>query len=253
MIISDYVYEINDIISDAEESVISDYNNGEVETEPSFTDRFIGGVKHAWRSRDLVGQGYKIRVRTLRDRGPNAPENEFGCDFVTIIDVDTDEYKMSKGFLVQAKRSGKGGVNAEVDENIYACLEAGNGKLVDFTINVVNASFRLSSSANSDSKDLYEQCKDMLSISPASYIFVYDSSGIVVVPALSIVGHQEDDTRHPIGAKSLSDFFIDYLMCFVGDSRISAFDDKSLRRQKARYYASQALLIQVRDDVEQYE
>ncbi len=213
------------IIENAERITVDSFREGGIETEPTFTDRFLGSMEMGLDYRGVVANGYRIRARTLRDRGPNAPENEFGADFVSIFDVDVSGYKLSKGFLAQAKFSEKEGVRIVNKENYrhpMVQVRIGNSRLK-------------------------HQCENMLRISQASFIFVYSRRGIYVVPATTIMSVENDRTWQEVYSKRLRYFYGEHLMCFVGDLSLDAFDDETLRRRRAESEAKAALLIQVRD------
>ena len=74
-------------VESAERLAVLGLTDGTVETEPTLTDRFLGGLQHAVSNDGLRMQGYRMRLRTLRDRGPNAPEREFGADLASISTV----------------------------------------------------------------------------------------------------------------------------------------------------------------------
>jgi len=73
------------LISEAERRIIEGIKDGRMETEPSITDRFLNELERIFEQ-----QGEKenivFRARTLRDRGPHAPEHRFGADFCGVLD-----------------------------------------------------------------------------------------------------------------------------------------------------------------------
>src|SRR5262245_11127220 len=79
---------------------------GEIETEPSLTDRFLGGIDVAFEG-DSRLEGVTLRSRTMRPSGPHAPEAEFGADLAIILHVAVEGCRLSKGLLVQAKWAGR--------------------------------------------------------------------------------------------------------------------------------------------------
>lgn len=103
MIIKGIVKHFGELIKKAEESIREKMDNGLLDTESSITDRFLQGIESIF---DEYGKrnGIYFRARSLRDRGPNAPEKKFGADFCGVLDVRLRELELSKGFLVQAKR-----------------------------------------------------------------------------------------------------------------------------------------------------
>jgi hypothetical protein len=66
----------------AEHNVIQGLDRCLIETEPSLTDRLLGGLEDAFAAgnKGLRADKFNLRLRTLRDRGANAPEGEFGAD-----------------------------------------------------------------------------------------------------------------------------------------------------------------------------
>lgn len=216
-------------IFDAEQIVVSGLREKEIETEPSLTDRFLGAVKMTFHDNGFVTQGYRIRVRTLRDRGNNAPEHEFGPDFVSILDINIPNYSLSKGFLVQAKLAGK---------EEFQIIGKGN-----YPVQI-----RLPAKGKSR---LVTQCEQMLNITPDSFIFVYSEIGIYVVPAITIVSIASNGTPEKTHAKTLKQFYRDHIMSFIGDKKINAFDDHMLRLQRDTTSANSAMLLQMREEADE--
>jgi len=85
------------------------------------------------------------------------------------------------------------------------------------------------------------QADDMLSISPDSFVLVYSEDGFVVVPAISVSGPA---SRQPVYAKAVDTFFGEFLMCFVGDSGLSAHDDATLDKLRERTRARKAIFFE---------
>lgn len=151
-----------------------------VEQEPAFTDRMLGRIEGAVDG--FRSKGISWSAKTLTDRAPNSQESKFGADFLVVVDFDLPDYKVSKGFLAQAK-----------------LLK--NGKVKDIP-------------------ELVRQCEKMLEISPGSYVFLYDDEQVRVVPAISVTGSDSQPVEHY--SQSASHFFEEHLKCFVGDRRLNA-------------------------------
>lgn len=219
-------------IEAAENNAIQGLEQGSIETEPSFTDRLLGGMEVAFSSanKGLRSDKFDLKLRTLRDRGANAPEREFGADLVCVFNTDIKGCLLSKGVLVQAKKAGSGGVT----------ISPGNRRYPEICVAV---SKRDLSCPNS----LFAQCQAMLSITPDSYVFVYCTDGIFVVPALSIVSLEVGGRPMNIYSKSLRYFMLDFLQCFLGDALIDAIDDDSLRKARERVRARSAMMLTVKD------
>jgi hypothetical protein len=174
---------------------------------------------------DLHWQGYRVSARTLRDRGADAPEREFGADFVTVFEVVTPEVTLRKGFLAQAKMAGK----AEVS------LSGGPER--------PSIMARVPVRQNPEPSDLAPQCGTMLAVSPSSYVFIYSDRGISVVPATAITSLNPGGSPVRLHAEPLTTFFSQFFRCFVGDQRLSAYDDATLRAVREQTAARAALLL----------
>lgn len=207
------------LISEAEKRIIEGIEEGRIETEPSVTDRFLEAVEDVF---EKHGKDEKIifKARTLRDRGKKAPEKEFGADFCGVLDVQLENYKQRKGFLSQAKREGYG---VTVRRTRYGLTAVGFDQ-------------------NKEFERLNDQVDQMLAITPDSFVFVYSQDGFVVVPASSIEGLE---TGAELYGKRVDRFFKEYLMCFIGDHRLKAWDNSSLRALREESNARTAIMFQI--------
>jgi hypothetical protein len=223
-------------IEAAENNAIQGLEQGLIETEPSFTDRLLGGMEVAFSAgnKGLRADRFDLKLRTLRDRGANAPEREFGADLVCVFDSNIKGCILSKGLLVQAKKAGSGGVT----------ISPGNHRYPEICVAI---SKRDPSCPNS----LFAQCQAMLSITADSFVFVYCSDGIFVVPAISIVSLEVGGRPLNIYAKRLRYFMMDFMQCFLGDALISAVDDDSLRKARERVRARSAMMLTIQDNGQQ--
>jgi hypothetical protein len=90
-------------------------------------------------------------------------------------------------------------------------------------------------------KELREQCERMLSITPDSFVFLYDVAGVGVIPALSIAS----STRvvNEFGVRDLGSFFEAHLTSLVGDRLFEAALRDELERLRIEYSAPTALLL----------
>ena len=219
MISTGVVKKFGELIKKAEQRIIDGVNEGRIETEPSITDRFLDQIETVFNTSESTN-GISFKARTLRDRGSNAPEKEFGADFCGVMNIQLDGFELKKGFLSQAKRA-IGGIKVNAD-------------VFPFT----NVNFK----QNSEFNRLVEQVDNMLDITPDSFVFVYDSKGIMVVPAMSINGLKIDAELY---AKPVDRFFKEYLMCFVGDHRLRAYDDDSLDSLRKETNSRTAIMFEV--------
>jgi hypothetical protein len=78
-----------------------------------------------------------------------------------------------------------------------------------------------------DRTDLVEQCDRMLGVSPDAFVFQYARSGISVISASAAVASQGqlDELR----AKSFDDFLTDFMTSFIGDRRLDAATEETMR------------------------
>ena len=107
----------------------------------------------------------------MTDRGRGSQESVFGADFMAALELSLDGYQVAKGFLAQSK--------------------------------FVEPSQTFSKREVTRLKD---QCKQMLSFSPASFVFLYSQqSGIVVVPATEILASR-DCNPHELTSKKNGKF-----------------------------------------------
>ena len=223
MIVTPAFHRILTAVEAAEHSVIRGLHEKRIETEPTLTDRFLGAVEIAF-DKGLECEGYQIRVRTLRDRGPNAPEAEFGADLASVLHIATKEYRITKGFLAQAKFANK--------EGIY--LNGSGRRYPDISLKLGSAS-----------KRMVNQCRQMLLITPESYVFIYSEFGIFVIPASTVVSLVQDGNSYRVNMKTLRWFMEDYLRSFIGDLGLSAYDDNTFRELRDTTFSNYALMVEM--------
>lgn len=208
-------------MAQAEERIITGIRDGRIETETSITDRFLQELESVCNTSNKQERVF-FRARTLRDRGRNAPEMRYGTDFCAILDVKLKNYVQGKGFLSQAKK-----------EAFWINVRIG-------PYNFASVNFR----QNDEFRRLGEQVDRMLSITPDSFVIVYSQRRFVVVPASSIKGLKDEAEVY---GKPVANFFKEYLMCFVGDPKLKAFDDDSLEKLRMETRARTAIMFQIHE------
>lgn len=182
-------------INNAAEITVHDLDQGEIQQEPSMTDRLLGGIRNAidgYRSK-----GVTWRAITLTDRGRGAQERKYGADFAGVLSVDLPDFRVDKGFLAQAK------------------LIRNNGMPMG------------------EFHRMVDQCEQMLRLSSASFVFLYTRTGIRIVPAISVIGASNPDfilDTSTLYSRSLSKFYEDHLECFLGDRNINEPTEAMLER-----------------------
>jgi hypothetical protein len=196
-------------IAAAARQALQDLEDGRVQQEPAFTDRFIAYVQSQLHGRSLAGVCWS--AVTLPDRGRNSAESQLGADLLSVVRFDLPGFSVTKGFLAQAK-------------------------LVE----------PATSFSTAESQKLKEQCEKMLAVSPASFVFLYSlQSGVQVVPAIEVVGAR-DCNPHELTTRSIPQFFTEHFECFIGDRRFSAADGRQLEILREEYRARRVLALVAR-------
>lgn len=170
-------------VADAAEATTADLRDEQVEQEPAFTDRMLGRISE--RMDGYATKGIIWKAKTLTDRGRNAQEAQYGADFMGVLEIDIPEMSVRKGFLAQAK-----------------LLEPS------------------SAMPKREFTRMVEQCKAMLAVSPASFVFLYATSGIVVVPAVSIAALTSHRNPYELYTRKSQRFFENHFESFIGDPRL---------------------------------
>ena len=210
-------------ISGAANGALEAYRSGRVEEEPQITDRIIGAIedrigpdssraKAETATPEMLGEsvrGPSVSFEGIRDRyhgrivwnarslrtssGRAAEEKRHGADLMGVLDIDIPNYRVTKGFLAQAKLAEPGRSFSKRDWN-----------------------------------RLYDQCETMLRRTPDSFVWVYSKEkGIRIFPAISVV---ELDSRYifDLYDRSVSSFFEYHLECFIGDRRLNSTNIRTL-------------------------
>ena len=120
-----------------------------------------------------------------------------------VLNIALPEFAVSKGFLAQAKLIRKGG--------------------------------------SGDLKELRQQCKKMLVLSPDSFVFLYGQDGVRVVPAIAVVGAKVDPVL--LYSRSAQRFFEEHFECFIGDGNIKSATPTTLDSMRKRFEARSAIEI----------
>ncbi len=227
MIVSSVARRICDAASSVENDVLRQWREGAIETEPTLTDRFLGAFEQAIGS-DFLVSGYRVTTRTLRDRGPNSPEREFGADIASVLRVNTLEQQLTKGFLAQSKFANKDEIRVEETNGHYP-----------------NVTVRIRQNDINDQTSLVSQSQRMLTVTPDSFVLVYSEQGIFAMPASTIVTLKRDGEHRRVYVKEFRWFIMDFLQSFIGDLRMYAYDDPSLRQLRDLTQAYAGLLLTV--------
>lgn len=203
-------------ISQVERETLDALRDGRVEQEPALTDRLLGSMEHVLNGKRVAG--VRWTVKTLTDRGSGSQESVFGADFMAALELSLDGYQVAKGFLAQSK--------------------------------LIEPSQAFSKQEVTRLKD---QCKQMLSFSPASFVFLYSQqSGIVVVPATEVLASR-DCNPHELTSKKMASFYREHFECFIGDREIRKTTPQGLNELRPRYEAKRLVLLSGSEGDESYD
>jgi len=153
------------------------------------------------------------------------------ADICSVLYIDLPRFKISKGFLAQAKIERYG----LLVDDIY-------NKLIVYN--------------NTELKKLKNQTDKMLNITPDSFVIVYSMKKFLVVPASTIKGlnilYDEGNIMSDrlsssikLYGKPIDQFFKEFITCFVGDLRLNAYDDKTLIRLKEETLARSVIMFHI--------
>ena len=207
-------------IEEAARNVVRDYSAVEGKEE-EVTAQFRGEInRHLLKSiaDSLDGEvinGCTFRVATLTKR----QEHDVGADLIGIVQLDYGSTRVTKAYLAQSK------------------------------VGSLHPGPRGQTYATTYSPDMVRQAKDMLDVSPASFVFIYTSEGIACVPAqqVKLAGSNSISTeRYPF--HSIGAFYEEFIKCFIGDHRIApgVLDSGNLEDIARATHAQAALLLGVK-------
>jgi hypothetical protein len=206
-------------VSEAIDSVVEDYVDGDAVHENPFSGQLTGRIKEALRQFETPRIRWQVasasedkgkarlRARQLTSQGFDTEESRFGADIIFCLDIVLSDYNVKKGFLVQSKR-----------------LEP--GELLD----------------KKTADDLRRQCSKMLAVTPASMVFLYSKTGVHAVPATAVAASTTYDI-YGLETYDIQILFNDFAMCWFGDPLLQATDPASLERLRALAEAREALLF----------
>lgn len=191
--------EVASVIGSAADRAVMDLRDGRVEQEPHLTDRMLGRIEQAldgYRAKGVVWT-----AKTLTDHGPGAQERRYGADFIGVLNMDLPEFKVTKGFLAQAKLVRPGGLGRREFDRLVS------------------------------------QCNQMLDLSPDAFVFHQSLSEIRVIPAIAVVSANGSEIAFDpenLYSRSITRFYEEHLECFIGDRRINEPSERTLAELQAR-------------------
>ena len=211
------------LIRMAEANIVKKIEEKRVTQESDITSRFLDEIEEIFK---YNGQkdGVFFRANVLRNQGPKATEKEIGADFCGVLHINFTGFSQSKGFLSQAKKESS-------------------------AVRLSKTFYRVNKVKFPHEKELIrlkDQTDRMLRITPDSYVIIYSTKGFVVVPACSIQGITDNNIE--VYGKPVSQLFKEFLVCFIGDTKLSAPDDESLIQLKKKIEISTILWMQVKGE-----
>lgn len=161
---------------------------GDYLEEPIITGALLEALRQALDGREL--DGILWRARAFTSHGPGTEERRIGADLGAILTLQTPAYTVHKAFIAQCKNHPAG-----------AKLTADRRRV------------------------LTEQCRKMISHTPAAFVFFYRPKRLDVVPALPVSTAATDGPLAYLGPDAFSRrtfrrFFEAFLDCHVGDPRL---------------------------------
>jgi hypothetical protein len=168
----------------AVKATVQKYARRRITDEPEITGALIGRLDAEF---DGAIGGLVWDCSILRNgRGSAGEERDIGADILLTFKLETPTHRINKGVLIQAKR-----------------VEA------DDALTPVGLS------------NLHDQCKKMLAVTPASFVFDYTRRGFRCASANKIGGMVERDLYANCDWTSYR-FFREFFRCPVGDNRITS-------------------------------
>lgn len=202
----------------------SDIKSGDVVHEDPMSGQLTGRLKEAlqdyqtpnivWQAEQVTNPDKgraKLKARQLTSKGSGSEETEIGADIIFCIEIETPEYSIKKGFLVQAKRL-----------PFYKPMPT------------------------SELSILQDQCRKMLDVSAASFVFLYSDRGVHAVPA-STVASSKSNNIYELPTYSCETLFFDFAICWYGDPLLQATDLASLSSLCRLTSADEALLVRAKE------
>lgn len=171
-------------IVDGTASTIEDFENRIIKQETGMTDRLFGAVAQSLNGKRIGNLKWKAYSLTS-GRGRAAEETRHGADVLGVLNIDLNDYKVRKGFLLQAKI-------AEPHEPI----------------------------SKGEWKRFQDQCDLMLQRSAESFGVIYSrTKGVRFIPAQTIM-EITPDQLFDAGSRSLFGFFKSHVKCQIGDRQL---------------------------------
>jgi hypothetical protein len=200
-----YPVKLGRLVDKAAEQTLARCREGTRTEEPEITSTFMTLVESELNGRNLGG----VRVTTIiyKSRSRGQGEKLVGADFANLLDIRFQDFRVQKAFLGQAKRIPGG---RDPDRQLLS------------------------------DRNLEAQCRKMLDITPASFVFVYTQDEVTVVPAVDVYSLLNCTRPRPtvmLHRKKVGSFYAEFFKTFIGDHRIvqAVGDARALAEFAERY------------------
>ena len=167
------------------ETTIEDFRRKIIADEINMTDRLVASISNSLNGKHIGGIVWK--ARTLRN-GPGvaAEERRHGADVLGTLEVDTPEYKVRKGFLLQSK-----------------IIEPGHPLSLG------------------EWQRFQQQCEKMLQRTNEAFGMIFSrKKGVRFIPAQTLVAIRSDQVFEA-GSRTLHGFFRSHVKCEIGDRKLN--------------------------------
>lgn len=251
MLPENIINKITDRISTSVDRVLSATQEGRIETEPSFTDRLLANIERDCEGHQFpyLNESLSLKARTLKDRGPKAAESVYGADVATVLNINLHNYNVNKGILAQSKFVSSATVKCSstfnsffVNDSYYLRnpLKLNNASIAYEKTGTIEFPF-----PKSEFDRLNRQCELMLKITPDSFVYLYHTDDIYVVPAVAVNGSPYLGPTVKYYCKNFKSFVSEYFRSFIGDRKLNGIKDGDFERLLTETNARQLLYFQI--------
>jgi len=229
MLSNSIIHQISKDMAEATGETLADLRAGDIGDENDFSSQLCARIKakvndRAYRTdphlrlpgpivkQSGLGIASEVRIsaRHLTWRGAGSEEHRLGADIAMVLDSRIEGYRRHstpKGVLIQVKK-------------------AVSGDRFDVA----------------EPSTLVKQCRDMATVTAASFALIYNGHGTRLVSAASVIGA---DGRHLGAVPTFSTlwFYRSFVTCWIGDVLIGATDEATLGRLLEERQSRNGLLI----------
>jgi hypothetical protein len=174
------------VAATAVDATMKRYKRRYIHDEDDITGVLVGSLQTALDHSPI--EGIELSASILRHRGGVAAEElRYGADMLFHVSMDTTTQELSKGVLIQAKRS---------EPTDYWSTSAKN--------------------------ELVDQCNRMLDVTAAAFVFNYSVDGMRCGAAARVVGAKGPQSVKYLCGWTPYRFFLEFFRCPAGDPRITS-------------------------------